>query len=80
MPGDPKDCRRHAAYCAELAIKGRTPRLKEMFWELSKNWEMLAIQHENAFAKNTESEATRESLYELRRLSGLPIWNRIGVD
>ena len=70
--------------CAQLAIAARTPQLKAMFLELSKNWEKLAIQLEDAFARICESEAirsnVRESLNETRRLSGLPIWNKIGID
>jgi Zn finger protein HypA/HybF involved in hydrogenase expression len=57
MPGDPKECRRHAARCAELAVTVGTPQLRTTFLELSKNWERLAIQLEDAFAKLTESEA-----------------------
>jgi|307.fasta_scaffold302597_2 hypothetical protein len=84
MPGDPKEYRKHALRCAQLAIAARTPQLKAMFLELSKNWEKLAIQLEDAFARICESEAirsnVRESLNETRRLSGLPIWNKIGID
>ena len=51
-----------------------------MFLELSKNWEKLAIQREDAFAKLTEGEVirsnVRESLNETKRLSNLPIWKR----
>jgi len=57
MPGDPKQCREHAARCAEMAAAARTPKLKATFLELSKNWERLAIQLENAFALLDESEA-----------------------
>jgi len=80
MPGDPKDCRRHAAYCAELAIKARTRQSRAMFWELSKEWEKLAFQLDDTFAKNAIRSNVRESLYEFKRLCALPIWNRIGVD
>jgi hypothetical protein len=76
MPGDPKECRRRAARCAELAVAARTPQLKMTFLELSKNWEKLAIQFEDAFAKLEESEAirlqVRESLNETKWLSGFP--------
>jgi hypothetical protein len=78
MPGDPKECRRNAARCAELAVTARTLQLRTTFLELSKNWEKLAIQLEHAFAKLTESEAVRsnvrESLNETKRLFNLPIW------
>jgi hypothetical protein len=60
-----------------LAVAARIPQLRAMFLELSKNWEKLAIQLEDAFAKLTESEATgsivRESLNETKRLANLPI-------
>ena len=78
MAGDPKECRRNAARCGELAVAARTPQLRTTFLELSKNWEKLAIQLEDAFAKLTESEAVRsnvrESLNETKRLFNLPIW------
>jgi hypothetical protein len=78
MPGDPKECRRNAARCAELAVAARTLQAKMLFLELSKNWEQIAIQLEDAFAKLAESEAiklnVRESLDETKRLSNLPIW------
>ena len=80
MPGDPKECRWHALRCAELAMKGRTPQLKAMFLELSKNWETLAIQLENAIAKVSEAEdircQVREALNEVKRLSNLPVWKQ----
>jgi hypothetical protein len=77
MPGDPKECRRRAARCAELAVAARTPQLRATFLELSKNWEKLAMQLENAFALLVESEdiglQVRESVDETRRLSGSPL-------
>jgi hypothetical protein len=54
MVGDPKECRRHAARCAELAVTAQTPQLKAAFLGLSKNWEKLAIQLEDAFAQIDE--------------------------
>jgi hypothetical protein len=72
MLGDPKECRRHAARCAEMAVAARTPQLKATFLGLSKNWETLAIQLENAFTQLAEDEALRssvqESVDEARRL------------
>jgi hypothetical protein len=64
MPGDPKECRKHAARCAEMAVAARNPRLKTTFLELSKNWEKLAIQLENAFAQLAESKDIRSSVRE----------------
>ena len=72
MPGNPKECRKHAARCAELAMAAHTPHLRAMFLELSKNWEKLAIQLEDAFAKLAESQDIRsrvqETINEARQL------------
>jgi len=80
MPGDSKECRRHAARCAELAVTARTPQLRTTFLGLSKNWEKFAVQLEDAFAKLTESETISsqvlETLDQTRRLSNLPIWKQ----
>jgi hypothetical protein len=66
MPGDPKECRKHAARCAELAITARTPELRAKFLELSKIWEKLAIELDDSFDKLAETEdimlSVRESL------------------
>jgi hypothetical protein len=68
------------ARCAELAVAVRLPQLRTTFLELSKNWEKLAIQPEDAFAKLTETAAVgsnvRDSLNETKRLSNLSIWKR----
>jgi hypothetical protein len=42
MPGDPRECRKHAARCAELAAEAKTEALKTHFLTLSKTWESLA--------------------------------------
>jgi hypothetical protein len=80
MPGDPKECRRHAERCRKLAAAADTQQLKVTFLSLSKNWEILAIQLEDAFAKLVENEAigsnVRESLNKNKRLSDLPIWKK----
>jgi hypothetical protein len=80
MPGDPKECREHAARCAELAVQARTPQLRATFLELSKNWEKIAIQLEDAFAKLAESRAVvtnvRESLDEAKWLCNLSTWKQ----
>jgi hypothetical protein len=47
VPGDPKECRRHAARCAELAVAARAPELKSALLGLSKNWENLALSLED---------------------------------
>jgi hypothetical protein len=65
MPGNPKVCRRNAARCAELAMAARALQLGVMFLELSKNWEKLAIQLEDAFGKLTAiTSNVRESRNE----------------
>ena len=72
MPGNPKECRKHAARCAELAVAAHTSQLRAMFLELSKNWEKLASQLEDAFAKVAESQDIRsrvqETINEARQL------------
>jgi hypothetical protein len=70
MVSDPKECRKHAARCAEMAVAARTPQLKTTFLELSKNWEKLAIQLENAFALLDQSE---DYTKETKPLSGSPV-------
>jgi hypothetical protein len=76
MPDDPKQYRKHAARCAELAVTARTPQLRAKFLVLSKIWEKLAIELEDAFVKLVESEAIRsdveDSLNQAKRLSNLP--------
>ena len=71
MPGDPKECRKNAVRCAEIAVIARTPEMRAKFLQLSKIWETLAIELENAFAQLAETEDieanVRESLNEARR-------------
>ena len=50
MPGDPKECRHHAASCAELANTARSPELRLTLINLSQNWLKLAIELERARA------------------------------
>ena len=42
MPGNPKECRKHAARCAQLATEAHTEQLKAHFIMLSRVWEKLA--------------------------------------
>jgi hypothetical protein len=56
MTGNPKEYRRHAARCAELAVSARSEQLKAALLELSKNWEHLAIDLENGAAMFDELE------------------------
>ena len=54
MPVDPKECRKHALFCTELAAAARTARSKALFLELSQSWEKLAIQLEDAIIENED--------------------------
>ena len=59
MPGDPRECREHAARCAVPNWPTtHTPQLKATFLELSRDWERLAIQLEEAFAQIDEINPT----------------------
>jgi hypothetical protein len=75
MIGDPREYRRHAAHCAQLAVFARTPQLKAAFLGLSKNWERFAIELEDVFARREEADIlrsqARQSLAETKRLIGL---------
>jgi hypothetical protein len=42
MPGDPKECRRHALTCARLAQTAGTPESREHFAKLARTWIRLA--------------------------------------
>jgi hypothetical protein len=64
MPGNPKECRMHAARCAEMAAATQPPQLRATFLELSRNWEKLAIQLEDAFAHLAESQDVRSRVQE----------------
>jgi len=76
IPGDAKECRKHALRCAELAATAGTPQSRAMFFELSKNWEKLAVQQQDAFATVTDETMFQESLNLTKWLSSLPIWKR----
>jgi hypothetical protein len=75
MTGDPKEYRKHAARCAELAVSARTPQLKTAFLGLSKNWERFAIELEDAYGRLEEAKAirsrARHSLAQTRQLHRL---------
>ena len=42
MPGDPKECRRHALACVRLAQTSSTPQTREQFANLARTWIRLA--------------------------------------
>ena len=46
MPGNPKECRKNALRCANLAHKARTTELKQLMIELSRNWAKMATELE----------------------------------
>jgi len=50
MPGDPKECRMHAANCRDLAAQATNPSAKESFTKLAEQWERLASELESAEA------------------------------
>jgi hypothetical protein len=50
MPCDPRECRRRAEQCAEMARLARTPELKATLLDLSKNWWKLATELERTRA------------------------------
>ena len=42
MPDDPRECRKRAARCAELAVRAKNEPLRAQFAALSTTWEKLA--------------------------------------
>jgi hypothetical protein len=50
MPGDPKECRRHALTCARIAQTSPYPEARDQFADLAKTWLRLAADLENAQA------------------------------
>lgn len=50
MPGDPKECRRHARRCAELARVATTEEARAQFLSLQQSWIRLAADLYNAQA------------------------------
>jgi hypothetical protein len=62
MPADPREYRRNAARCAELAVSGRSEQLKAALLQLSKNWEHLAIDRENCVAMLDEVEVVSSEI------------------
>jgi hypothetical protein len=50
MPGDPKECRQHAACCAELARLASTPEARDKFLSLQITWIRLALELDQARA------------------------------
>jgi hypothetical protein len=48
VPGDPKECRMHAANCRTLAAQATRPSAKQTFTHLAETWERLAAELESA--------------------------------
>jgi hypothetical protein len=48
MPGDPHECREHAANCKRLAEEATTPAAREHFSRLAAHWERPAAERESA--------------------------------
>jgi hypothetical protein len=56
MPGDPRECRKQAACCAELAAAAQAEHLKAMLLELSQSWRMLALGLESVLGTLDEAQ------------------------
>ena len=58
MPSDPRECRKHALCCAQLAMEARSPELAMMLTSLSKQWMKLAadLERTQALVKEHHSE------------------------
>jgi hypothetical protein len=78
MPGDPKECRKHAARCAELAARAKAEHLKAMLLQLSKSWEKLAIGLENVLNTPDQAEIVSLKQYKTRRISHPDLDGRMG--
>jgi hypothetical protein len=50
MPGDPKECRFHAANCLQLAEAASSPEVRRSFLELAQHWNRIAVELEDAQA------------------------------
>lgn len=50
MACDPKECRKHAARCRQLAANAPNDLMAENFFNLALTWERLAAEHESAQA------------------------------
>jgi hypothetical protein len=50
MPGNPEECRRHAANCLRLAEQAPSPEVREHFLTLAERWQQLAAELESTQA------------------------------
>jgi hypothetical protein len=58
MPGDPKECRKHALTCTKLAEKADTSVRAQGFKNLATQWLKLAVELERAQGLLDEREPT----------------------
>jgi hypothetical protein len=63
MPGDPKECRKHALNCMLLAKEARTAEAKSRLLHLAQTWTKLAVELEQAqaYLKNKQEKSEGES-------------------
>jgi hypothetical protein len=65
MPGDPKECRRHALTCVRLAQTSPYPEARKHFADLARTWIRLAddLEQSRAFldALDDETEPIRRT-------------------
>jgi hypothetical protein len=59
MPGDPKECRKHALTCTKLAEKTDSLARAQLFKNLAKQWLKLAVELERAEGLLSERERPR---------------------
>lgn len=60
MPGDPKECRKHAARCVELANASTSEVTKSKFMGLANTWLKLAEELERAKTIIEESKSDED--------------------
>jgi hypothetical protein len=58
MPGDPKECRRHALACVRLAQTSQSQQAREQFSNLARTWIKLAddLERTEAFLATLDDE------------------------
>jgi hypothetical protein len=62
MPGDPRECRRHALNCVHLAQEAPSPYAREQFAQLARTWIRLAEDLERSQAVLFESDLETEPI------------------
>jgi hypothetical protein len=62
MPGDPNECRKYAHRCTELAAETTDTDLKNRFTDLAAKWTQLAIDLEDARARNRSAISKAENV------------------